>query len=79
MKLLLIHFQLIEFHKNLKFGKYTIITMHEALIQYINAHATTPLTETEADIVKNIFTPRRIRNASIFYRKETSAGIWDLL
>ncbi|MBN8850883.1 MAG: cyclic nucleotide-binding protein [Sphingobacteriales bacterium 50-39] len=43
--------------------------MHEALIQYINAHATTPLTETEADIVKNIFTPRRIRKRQYFLQE----------
>lgn len=43
--------------------------MHQALIQHINAHATTPLTESEMDIVKNIFTPRRIRKRQYFLQE----------
>ncbi|HTE28958.1 MAG TPA: Crp/Fnr family transcriptional regulator [Chryseolinea sp.] len=40
--------------------------MHETLVQYINAHVTTPLTGKEIDIIKNIFTPRRIRKHQFF-------------
>ena len=43
--------------------------MHETLIQYINAIATTPLTEKEINIIKNIFTPRRIRKHQFFLQE----------
>lgn len=43
--------------------------MHETLIQYINAHTTKPLTESETDIVKNIFKPRRIRKRQYFLQE----------
>ena len=43
--------------------------MHEPLIQYINAIATTPLTEKEINIIKNIFTPRRIRKHQFFLQE----------
>ncbi|MEC5148243.1 Cyclic nucleotide-binding protein [Chitinophaga sp. 180180018-2] len=43
--------------------------MYEALIQYINAQTTSPLTESETDIVKNIFKPRRIRKRQYFLQE----------
>ncbi|PWT70425.1 MAG: cyclic nucleotide-binding protein [Bacteroidetes bacterium] len=43
--------------------------MHETLIQHINSHASTPLTESDIDIVKNIFTPRRIRKRQYFLQE----------
>lgn len=43
--------------------------MHETLIQYINARTTTPLTDSESDIIRNIFTPRRIRKRQYFLQE----------
>lgn len=43
--------------------------MYETLIQYINAHTTSPLSQSEIDIVKNIFTPRRIRKRQYFLQE----------
>ncbi|WP_201747921.1 Crp/Fnr family transcriptional regulator [Chitinophaga vietnamensis] len=43
--------------------------MYDALIQYINAHTSTPLSESEIDIVKTIFTPRRIRKRQYFLQE----------
>ncbi|NIG54682.1 Crp/Fnr family transcriptional regulator [Chitinophaga sp. Cy-1792] len=43
--------------------------MHEALIQYINTHTSTPLTDSDIDIIKNIFTPRRIRKRQYFLQE----------
>jgi CRP-like cAMP-binding protein len=37
------------------------MSMHESLIQYINSFATTPLTESEMDLIKNTFVPKRFR------------------
>ncbi|MBO9633890.1 MAG: Crp/Fnr family transcriptional regulator [Chitinophagaceae bacterium] len=43
--------------------------MHETLIQYINAHTSHPLTESEQEIVRTIFTPRRIRKRQYFLQE----------
>lgn len=43
--------------------------MHETLIQYINAHTANPLSESEMDIIKNIFKPRRIRKRQYFLQE----------
>ncbi|HEY6083567.1 MAG TPA: Crp/Fnr family transcriptional regulator [Chitinophagaceae bacterium] len=43
--------------------------MHDALIEYINTYTTTTLTESEIDIIKNIFTPRRIRKHQYFLQE----------
>lgn len=43
--------------------------MHEAIINYINLHATSPLNESEIELVKNIFVPRRIRKRQYFLQE----------
>lgn len=43
--------------------------MHETLIAYINAHATIPLNEAEAELIRNIFVPRRIRKKQYFLQE----------
>jgi CRP-like cAMP-binding protein len=35
--------------------------MHESLIKYINSFATTPLTDSEMELIKNTFVPKRFR------------------
>jgi CRP-like cAMP-binding protein len=35
--------------------------MHESLIKYINSYATTPLTESEIEVIKDSFVPKKIR------------------
>src|SRR5437868_2054731 len=35
--------------------------MHEYLIKYINSHVANPLTETEMELIRNNFVPRRFR------------------
>jgi len=51
--------------------------MHEPLIQYINAIATTPLTEKEINIIKNIFTPRRIRKLQFFFTRGGCMQVYE--
>lgn len=35
--------------------------MHEAIIKYIRSYSTTPLTEDDIELIKNVFLPKRIR------------------
>ena len=35
--------------------------MHESLIKYINSYATTPLTDSEVELIKDTFVPKKIR------------------
>jgi len=35
--------------------------MHEAIIKYIITHSTTPLTETDVEVIKDVFVPKKIR------------------
>ena len=35
--------------------------MYESLIKYINSYATTPLTDSEIELIKNTFVPKKIR------------------
>ncbi len=35
--------------------------MHESLIKYINSYATTPLTGSEVELIKDTFVPKKIR------------------
>jgi len=37
--------------------------MHESFIKYINSYATTPLTESEIEVIKNSFVPKKIRKS----------------
>ena len=35
--------------------------MHESLIKYINSYSSTPLTDSEVELIKNTFVPKKIR------------------
>ena len=37
------------------------LLMHESLIQYIRDHSSTPLTETEIEVIKDVFTFKKLR------------------
>ena len=43
--------------------------MHESLIKYINSYATTPLTESEIELIKNTFVPKKIRKKQYFLQE----------
>src|SRR5215471_6488713 len=35
--------------------------MHESLITYIKKHSATPLTEAEIEVIRDVFTPKKLR------------------
>ena len=35
--------------------------MHESLIKYIKGHSITPLTETEIEVIREVFIPKKLR------------------
>jgi len=35
--------------------------LHESLLKYITGHSTTPLTERDVELIKNMFLPKRLR------------------
>jgi len=43
--------------------------MHDALIEYIEMHSVTPMTENDIRIIKTTFTPRRIRKRQYFLQE----------
>jgi CRP-like cAMP-binding protein len=43
--------------------------MHESLIKYINSYANTPLTESEAELIKNTFIPKKIKKRQFFLQE----------
>ena len=43
--------------------------MHESLIKYINSYATTPLTDSEVEIIKNTFIPKRFKKRQYFLQE----------
>src|SRR5258705_10002201 len=43
--------------------------MHEMLIKYINSFASTPLTEREIELVKEVFVPKKIRKRQYFLQE----------
>ncbi|HKC37546.1 MAG TPA: Crp/Fnr family transcriptional regulator [Chitinophagaceae bacterium] len=43
--------------------------MHDSLIQYIKDHSTTPLTESEIEVIKDVFVPKRIRKRQYFLQE----------
>lgn len=40
--------------------------MHEALLFFIKNHSSTPLSESDVDIIKNVFIPKKIRKRQYF-------------
>ena len=43
--------------------------MHESLIKHINSYTSTPLSEGEAELIKNIFVPKKIRKRQFFLQE----------
>ena len=43
--------------------------MHEALIKYINSYATTPLSESEMELIRNTFIPKKFRKRQYFLQE----------
>jgi len=43
--------------------------MHESLIKYINSYTSTALTDSEEDLIKNIFIPKKIRKKQYFLQE----------
>src|SRR3954462_3981783 len=40
--------------------------MHEALFKYIKTHSSTPLTNSEMEVIKNTFVPHKLRKRQYF-------------
>ena len=43
--------------------------MHESLIAYIKNHSTTPLTETEIEVIKEVFVPKKLKKRQYFLQE----------
>jgi len=43
--------------------------MHEPLIKYIADHAKTPVSETEIDVIREVFTPKKLRKYQYFLQE----------
>ena len=43
--------------------------MHEALFKYIKTHSSTPLTESEMEVIKNTFVPNKLRKRQYFLQE----------
>ena len=43
--------------------------MHEALFKYIKTHSSTPLTESEMELIKNTFVPNKLRKRQYFLQE----------
>jgi CRP-like cAMP-binding protein len=43
--------------------------MYDSLITYIKNHSTTPLTETEIEVIKNVFIPKKLRKRQYFLQE----------
>src|SRR3989442_15121277 len=43
--------------------------MHESLIRYINSYISTPLTDSEVELIKNTFVPKKIRKRQYFLQE----------
>src|SRR3954470_14425236 len=43
--------------------------MYEQLITYFNSYATTPLLESDIDLITNIFTPKKFRKRQYFLQE----------
>jgi CRP-like cAMP-binding protein len=43
--------------------------MHETLLTYIRDHSTTPLTETEIEVIKEVFVPKKLKKRQFFLQE----------
>lgn len=43
--------------------------MHETLLTYIRDHSTTPLTETELEVIQEVFVPRKLKKRQFFLQE----------
>ena len=43
--------------------------MHESLIKYINSYTSTPLTDSQAELIRNTFVPKKIRKRQYFLQE----------
>jgi CRP-like cAMP-binding protein len=43
--------------------------MHESLIKYINSYTSIPLTDSETELIKNTFVPKKIRRKQYFLQE----------
>src|SRR5258706_9256442 len=43
--------------------------MHESLIRHINSYTSIPLTDSEAELIKNAFVPKKIRKKQYFLQE----------
>jgi len=43
--------------------------MHETLFEYIKTHSSTPLTESEMEVIKNTFVPKKLRKKQYFLQE----------
>ena len=43
--------------------------MHESLIKHFNSYTSTPLTDSEAELIKNTFIPKKIRKKQYFLQE----------
>ena len=43
--------------------------MHESLIAYFKSRSTTPLSETDIEVIKNVFIPKRLRKRQYFLQE----------
>ena len=43
--------------------------MHESLIKHINSYTSTPLTDSEVELIKNTFVPKKIRKKQYFLQE----------
>ena len=52
------------------FARYSLtIRMHEPLLKYITDHSTTPLTVSDMDVIKEVFTPKKLRKRQYFLQE----------
>jgi len=43
--------------------------MHDSLIRYINDHSTSPLNDSEVELIKHIFVPKKLRKKQYFLQE----------
>jgi len=53
--------------------------MHEPIITYIQKYSSIPLTETEIEVIKEVFVPKRIRKRQYFLQEGEVCKYWAFL